>query len=277
VKKKLLSLVAIIALGSGFVGCGSSSDDSNGGGSSTKTGNIVDAPIKGLTYSTTSGLSGTTTEDGEFKYRSGDKITFKIGSLILGKITTAKSFITPYDLADNNDTALNIAYFLQNLDGNKSNADVIDVSKLHNADSNISDINFSDRTTLVSKISNLLADNTFVQNYTDSNNSVINITDVNKTLTNQINIYKNIYGKTLTWADVNATFKANYCDTCHGINNGYGDAQKRWKIDDSYATAPSFTLANFNHVTSSAHEGGEKFTDKAEYRKVKKWILDGAK
>ena len=110
-----LTALAII----GLIGCGGGGSSSN-----TKTGTFVDAPVKGISYTATpSGISGVTGDNGEFKYKTGDMLEFKIGKTILGR-SKAKSIITPYDVADNNTTkAINIAYLLQNLDedGNVSN------------------------------------------------------------------------------------------------------------------------------------------------------------
>jgi len=101
------SLVAIGLLS----GCGGSDSSSS---SSTQTGVFVDAPVAGLTYSTTSGLSGTTNDKGEFTYNTGDSVTFKLGSLSLGT-AAAGSVVTPRNLGDEI-VATNVAYILQNLD-----------------------------------------------------------------------------------------------------------------------------------------------------------------
>ena len=94
IKSAGLSLVVISTLG--FVGCG------GGGGSSTPTddtqiGTFVDAPVKGLKYVTTT-QNGFTNDKGEFKYKAGEKVEFKLGNLSLGKVE-AGGLITPYTIA----------------------------------------------------------------------------------------------------------------------------------------------------------------------------------
>ena len=118
--KKGLSLLAA-AMIFGFVGCG------GGGGSSadttsvstTQTGTFVDAPVAGLNYETSSGIKGVTDSQGHFTYKNSDIVTFKIGSVTLGK-SVAHSIITPYEISQKPE---NIAYVLQNLDsdGNLEN------------------------------------------------------------------------------------------------------------------------------------------------------------
>ena len=173
-KKIGLSLAVITALG--FSGCGSSSsddDDNNNNSSSdnTETGTFVDAPVKGLKYVTTT-QNGFTNDKGEFKYKAGEKVEFKLGNLSLGKVE-AGGLITPYTIAGvtngtDNDLSTNIALLLQNLDANRSNTSVLDLSKLK--DFNFSDINLSvDTTTMEAKLSNKLTAGDF-DNFIDKEN-----------------------------------------------------------------------------------------------------------
>ncbi|NPA10895.1 MAG: hypothetical protein GXO62_01465 [Epsilonproteobacteria bacterium] len=97
-----------------MLGCGGGS----GGGSEEeiKTGTFIDAVVINLEYNTSSGIKGVTDKDGKFTYRQGDEISFNIGSNTLGTVK-AKEILTPYELADNNTTKLDlIAYIIQNLD-----------------------------------------------------------------------------------------------------------------------------------------------------------------
>ena len=120
-----LSLAAISTLG--FVGCG-------GGGSSapaddTQTGTFVDSPVQGLNY-LTAAQSGVTDSSGNFKYKTGETVTFKIGNLTLGSVN-AKKTITPLTLGGDNSLntigtkSINIARILQSLDDNPSNTSII--------------------------------------------------------------------------------------------------------------------------------------------------------
>lgn len=120
-----------------FTGCG-------GGGSTasvddTQTGTFVDAPVQGLKYETAT-QSGYTDENGNFKYKTGETVTFKIGNLTLGSVN-AKKTITPLTLGG--DTNLNtigtrtanIARILQSLDDNSSDTNKITIP------STLSDLN----------------------------------------------------------------------------------------------------------------------------------------
>ena len=67
--------------------------------------------------------SGTTDENGIFKYNHGDTVEFKLGSLSLGKAKGA-AIVTPMELAGDNDNRLrNLLILLQSLDadGNPEN------------------------------------------------------------------------------------------------------------------------------------------------------------
>ncbi|MCX8025678.1 MAG: hypothetical protein N3A60_10795, partial [Thermanaerothrix sp.] len=71
------------------------------GGGTTGTGPLrgvfVDAPVAGLEYVTSSGVSGKTDANGVFYYDPGDTVTFKIGNLTLGSAKGA-SQVTPVDI-----------------------------------------------------------------------------------------------------------------------------------------------------------------------------------
>ena len=102
-----------------------------GGGSSTQTGIFKDAVVSGLEYSTVpAGLTGTTSDKGEFNFKKDDVVTFFIGNIVLGS-GMAKSSMSPLDLvsgaADLEDPAVvNIARLLQSLDVNYS-ANIIEL------------------------------------------------------------------------------------------------------------------------------------------------------
>lgn len=100
-------------------------------------GYIVDSPVAGIGYSSDKGDVGTTNEDGLFNYTSGAVVTFKLGTLILGQVSTfnADKFLTIQDLVgvDRNETTdagvLKIARLLQSLDDDKNVSNGITISQ----------------------------------------------------------------------------------------------------------------------------------------------------
>lgn len=86
-KKTILTVSMGVALG--LYGCGGGSS-SNGGGTpeAVNTGVFIDAPVKGLQYSTAT-QSGVTNEQGEFKYKTGENVVFKIDGLEIGTVAGA--------------------------------------------------------------------------------------------------------------------------------------------------------------------------------------------
>jgi len=100
-RKSLFALtLSMLAAGGFIVSCG-------GGGSTslststdtTKTGVLTDAPIANVDYVTSSGLKGTTDEQGHFQYREGDKVAFKIANKIkLGEVN-GQEIVTPVELS----------------------------------------------------------------------------------------------------------------------------------------------------------------------------------
>jgi hypothetical protein len=102
----------------------------DGGGGTTPvasapplTGTFVDAPVVGLPYATSSGLSGVTDNQGRFSYRAGDTIRFSYGQTTIGPIPTAPQ-VTPWTAFGLNspDPAdprwINLARFLQTFNNN---------------------------------------------------------------------------------------------------------------------------------------------------------------
>ena len=119
------AIVAVMALA--WYGCGS--DDEGpagpGGGTSAGTGEFIDSPVEGMTYSSGS-KSGTTDANGTYEYE-GSNITFSIGDITIGSGTPSKK-MSPVELGGEQATifdplVLNIARFLQTMDddGNPAN------------------------------------------------------------------------------------------------------------------------------------------------------------
>ncbi|MFZ2889060.1 Ig-like domain-containing protein, partial [Sulfuricurvum sp.] len=118
---------------------------------------FIDAPVGGLEYSTSSGLSGFTNADGTFIYRPEDSITFKIGNLVIGEmngteVVGADVFlqdVAAVDLGDlNNNYVENMAILFQQLDADSDASNGITITAdtrtlfADTSESSISAINF---------------------------------------------------------------------------------------------------------------------------------------
>ena len=123
-----LGACAVLAL----AGCGGGGGGGGGsgsvGGASLATGNLVDAPVAGVSYQTSSGLSGMTGIDGSFSYKSGDTVTFTVLGVTLGRSVTVpgNGVVTPLSITGEDPTgatptlanapnATALAQFLQTL------------------------------------------------------------------------------------------------------------------------------------------------------------------
>jgi len=81
-----------------MAGCGGGGGDDTGGTSGASIrGYFVDSPVKGLEYSGEMGSHGVTDSDGGFNFYDGEKVTFKVGSVVLGsvKMEASKNVVTP--------------------------------------------------------------------------------------------------------------------------------------------------------------------------------------
>ena len=120
-----LSLVATVCL---LTACGNSDLP-------TKQGVFVDAPVEGLSFTTSSGLTGTTNSAGVFNYLAGDTVTFSLGRVNFPQVA-AGDLISPLDLAGassaNHPGALAIARLLQSVDSdsNPDNGIKVNLTKL---------------------------------------------------------------------------------------------------------------------------------------------------
>ena len=93
----------------------------------TKIGVFIDAPVKGLAYtSLPSGKKGTTNEKGEFEYIDGDTVSFNMGSIELGSAAPDKEKTVKVTQLKE---AILVAQLLQVLDTD-ADEDKIDVSDI---------------------------------------------------------------------------------------------------------------------------------------------------
>lgn len=111
----------------GLVGCthpdSPKPDDTKPPVTGAYSGTLVDSPVQGVAYSTTSGVKGTTDATGTFKFNAQDNVEFKLGTVSLGNIG-ALGLITPIELAQGNANKLqNLLVLFQSLDsdGNPTN------------------------------------------------------------------------------------------------------------------------------------------------------------
>ncbi|MCJ8337208.1 MAG: type I secretion C-terminal target domain-containing protein, partial [Pseudomonadales bacterium] len=141
-------------------------DNTHANGDAINTGMFVDGIVEGLAYSTNSGFSGITDAKGGFKYLNGDLITFSIGNVVIGTVSSAAvadgtlflQEIAGVGLEDmNNDYVENMAVLLQSLDndGDAYNGIVIEQS-VHDA---FSDDNFDMAATSKADLQSLLIEN----------------------------------------------------------------------------------------------------------------------
>lgn len=98
---------------------------------SNAMGVFLDAPVHGLRVERSGGAAGVTGPYGEFKYATGDTLTFYLGALKLGS-ALAKAELTPLDLFSTSDVndrkVLNLLRLLQSLDANDKPADGIQLN-----------------------------------------------------------------------------------------------------------------------------------------------------
>ncbi len=123
---------------------------------------MVDSPVHGAGYFTSSGHLGLTAQNGVFMYRQGDEVTFRVGQLVLGS-APGGGVVTLPDLVDGARAAMasgasvdevmdsypaivNIARLLQSLDvdGDSSNGIQLPEEAREKAASYVDSIDFSD-------------------------------------------------------------------------------------------------------------------------------------
>ncbi|NJS35933.1 MAG: adhesin [Brachymonas sp.] len=89
----------------------------------SQSGILTDAAVQGVSYRTSSGVTGITGPNGEYNFNPGDTVQFTLGGLTLGNVT-ATGIISPIQLAAGDSNKLNnLLVLLQSLDtdGNPNN------------------------------------------------------------------------------------------------------------------------------------------------------------
>ncbi|OZG74730.1 hypothetical protein BTA51_07085 [Hahella sp. CCB-MM4] len=117
-----LSLVSLLSACGG--GGGGSSENNAGSPPSILTGQLVDSAVKGVSYETPT-TSGITNSKGEFHYREGESIEFRIGNIRLNSVPVVGQVIhTPVSLTGaskaSDSSAITIMQLLQSLDEDRN-------------------------------------------------------------------------------------------------------------------------------------------------------------
>jgi len=226
--KKNIVLSTAVVLSLGLIGCGSGGNGSSGTAiQPVKKGVFLDAPVEGLSYKTET-QSGFTDANGSYKYKEGETVEFKLGTLVLGR-GKAGEVVTPYTIADNNNTATNIALVLQNFDDNKTNKEHIDVSKLSDynftADPVTSDLNLTvPPSVLENKVSDCLATGSFQKHIDDRNHDLITENEAKKNMDDYIQKHKSEYLKDRdSRMDGNSSMRGNKDFEMDGNSSMRGD------------------------------------------------------
>lgn len=131
--------VGAIAAASGGSSGSSSTATAPENNTVSSTGYFVDAPVQGIQYTTSSGLTGVTGVGGSFSYAPGDTVTFTVGNVTIGSYDTdnigSDGVVMPQDIigVDRSDVAhpyvLQIGRFLQTLDADGDLTNGITISE----------------------------------------------------------------------------------------------------------------------------------------------------
>ncbi len=128
IKRKSMTTIALsLAVSAFLIGCGGSDEATE----NTLTGYFVDAPVAGLQYRSSSGITGETDSYGRFRYRAGDEVMFTIGDLSLGEAKPeTDGLVTPEILAQNNqELEVLLLRVLQSLDSDGDPSNGITISQ----------------------------------------------------------------------------------------------------------------------------------------------------
>jgi len=120
IKKSLLSSSIAVLLS--LYGCSSSDNET------FEKGTFIDAPVAGLEFSSASGPSGTTDENGEFQYKAGEDVTFKVAGVDVGTVPGA-AVVPVLELPK----GLIVARLLQSIDTDTLES-LIDINKIEISD-----------------------------------------------------------------------------------------------------------------------------------------------
>ena len=159
---KTLGISLAVATVLSMSGCSSDNNDTTtppSGEKTVQTGTFIDSAVQGIGYSTPT-QSGVTDENGSFKYKDGETVTFKIGGIKLGK-TKGLSTLTPQELAGvtvvENSKAQDILILFQTLDADHNASNGIEINEATRSASNSMNIDFTEDTIDINSIIRLLS------------------------------------------------------------------------------------------------------------------------
>lgn len=227
-KKISLSIVVTTALS--FSGCGSSSSDDTVK-KTTKNGIFIDSHVQGIEYSTET-QNGITDENGSFKYKDGETVTFKIGGINLGT-TKVNDIVTPLNVigvtSADSTNVVNMLRMLQSLDEDKNASNGIKISSSTLDTSNSMNVDFTQKNPV--DISSTLTQ------FGLNNNQIISKIDAKKHFTNSM---------ISTYSSANDTLTTNYL-------NGKTFYTKNF-VDDSGDYYYRYTIISFTDNYISVKE-----------------------
>ena len=108
----------------GLTACSGSDSGTTTTTTTKSSGLFLDAEVEGLTYTTTSGITGQTDENGTYEFLPGEQISFSIGGVSIGTVDGAP-VCTPFDFGA---ASTNIARFIQSLDADGDPTNGIDIA-----------------------------------------------------------------------------------------------------------------------------------------------------
>lgn len=111
-----------------LIACGGGGSGSSNNTPTEQTGTFVDSPVQGIQVYINGKLTGTTDAKGQFKYMSGDTVTFKLGAVTLGSKKDPQT-VTPADLTANQSQVSNMLVLLQSLDSDNNPENGISIPK----------------------------------------------------------------------------------------------------------------------------------------------------
>ena len=257
----LMMLLSFAACGGG----GGGDDNPVDNNPQTLTGQFVDGPVQGLTYSTAT-QTGTTDANGNFKYVSGETVTFQIGDLIIGSAPGA-AVISPVGLVENGTTSdaavLNICRLLQSLDIDTDEATItIPTQILTNASSSsaqyyINLMDFADETSfdylatnMLSVLTNDVPEYSTIPSLVDTTTALLHLENSLGVINTCDSTHLDLCTTNITCTGVGGTWSSD--NTCNSNSNSTPSAPSEINLQ---ATNKINANSFYNYFTYNAKQG----------------------